>query len=435
MIDEALVVMTQKELRRYQIIQQMLSGRLNGSVAARFLDLSVRQVRRLKSRVKDQGAPGLKHASRGRSSNNRLGKDVVEQARALLSEHYAEFKPTHASEQLAERHGIHLSKETTRRLMMDLDLWQSRARRLKKHYRAWRPRKDYFGEMLQYDGSTHHWFAGSEGKCTLLLAIDDATGQITYARFAEGEGVVDTFGFWQYYVITLGKPLKIYLDRFSTYANLPKKNHPIDPRLTQFQRACEELDIELVYARSPQAKGRVERVFSTLQDRLVNELRLHGIKNRAKANEYLHKQFIPAFNRKFGVQANKREDLHRALSAQEQSDLGSIFSLQETRLVQHDFTVQYSGRWYQLKRDQPTLVRSRDVVTIEEQLDGGVNLKKGRYPLNFVPLPERPDRSYKPNGKGKARIPAKDHPWHLPYLKKERERQRLEEIERRQTHV
>ncbi|MCA1605492.1 MAG: ISNCY family transposase, partial [Acidobacteria bacterium] len=305
--------MTQKELKRYQVIQQLLSRRVNGTVASRLLDLSVRQVRRLKARVKRLGAVGLQHASRNQPGHHQLPKSLIKKASSLLKQHYAEFKPTHATEQLAEHHHIHMSKETVRELMIDLDLWQERARRLKDHYRSWRPRKDYFGEMLQYDGSLHSWFAGPEGKCTLLVAIDDATGQITQGSFAPDEGVIATFAFWQQYVLTLGKPLKIYLDRYSTYANLSKKNHALDPKLTQFQRVCSELDIELVYARSPQAKGRVERVFGTLQDRLVKELKLHRINSRAEANEYLRTQFIPSFNQKFSVQARMRENLHRVL--------------------------------------------------------------------------------------------------------------------------
>jgi hypothetical protein len=314
--------------------------------------------------------------------------------------------------------------------MIDLGLWQDRSRRLKNHYRSWRPRKECFGEMLQYDGSEHQWFEGQDGKCSLLAAIDDATGQITHACFASGEGVVDTFAFWQYYVLACGKPLKIYLDRYSTYANVPKKNLPIDPNLTQFGRACKELDIELIYARSPQAKGRVERLFNTLQDRLVKELKLHQIKTRTEANGYLQKIFIPSFNQKFGVVAAKRENLHRILTAEEQLSLGSVFSLQETRMVQNDFTVQCNGRWYQLKREQPTLVRSRDAITVEERLDGGINLKKGKYDLNFTLLPQKPDRSYIPKGTSKAHIPPKEHPWkRLATLKTERERQRLIQIE------
>jgi uncharacterized short protein YbdD (DUF466 family) len=430
MSEEGLITMSQKELKRYQVIQQLLNRRINGSVASRVLDLSVRQVRRLKIKVKRFGAKGLRHGNRGRQGHHQLQPGVIRQAKSLLKQHYAEFKPTHATEQLFERHQIQLSKETVRRLMIDLELWQDRSRKLKSHYRAWRPRKDYFGEMLQYDGSEHQWFEGQEGKCSLLLAIDDATGQITQGSFATGEGVVETFSFWQKYVITLGKPLKIYLDRYSTYANLSKKNHPMDPKLTQFQRACSELDIELIYARSPQAKGRVERVFNTLQDRLVKELKLHKIRSRAQANDYLQKVFIPSFNQKFSVKALKRENLHRELSPEEQVHLASVFSLQEIRLVQNDFTVQYNGRWYQLERNQPTLVRSRDTVIIEQQLDGNVSLKKGRYVLNFSALPQRPDKSYVPTGLPKWHTPPKEHPWKaLPTLKSQRERQRLQEIQ------
>ena len=308
-----------------------------------------------------------------------------------------------------------------------MNLWQCRTRRLKNHYRAWRPRKEYHGEMIQYDGSQHQWFLGAEGKCTLLVAIDDATGQIVHAAFAENEGVVATFGFWQHYIISSGKPLKIYLDRLSTYTNLAKKGQCTDPEMTQFQRACKELDIELIYARSPQAKGRIERLFSTLQDRLVKELRLHKITSRAEAQSYLRDQFIPAFNQRFGVQPGKRENLHRLLSPEEQVNLGAVFSLQETRLVQNDFTVQCNGQWYQLDKQQPTLVRSKDMVTIAREMGGQVKIKKGRHVLSHSCLPGRPDRSYKPHPLTEVTRPAADHPWKTAIFKK----QRLKEIARR----
>jgi transposase-like protein len=195
--------------------------------------------------------------------------------------------------------------------MISWKLWQPRPRKKNKEYRSWRPRKEYFGEMEQFDGSYHPWFEQRGEKCCLLASIDDATGKITKLRFVDWEGVKPAFEFWKEYLKNYGKPLKIYLDRHSTY----KQNQNSifnDPQvLTQFERAMKDLDIEVIHVHSSQARQRAERLFTTLQDRLVKELRLVNISTKEEANRFIEEVFIPRFNQKFGVIAQKKGNLHR----------------------------------------------------------------------------------------------------------------------------
>jgi hypothetical protein len=269
--------------------------------------------------------------------------------------------------------------------------------------------------MQQFDGSYHPWFEDRAPECCLLASIDDATGEITGLEFAEDEGVIPVLTFWLEYVKTHGKPLKIYLDRYSTY----KQNHRYllnDPgALTQFERAMTDLDIELIHALSPQAKGRIEKLFHTLQDRLVKELRLAGISTIPQANLFLKRKFLPWFNKRFPVKALKPGNVHRKLTDMELKQLDSTFSIQSQRTVNNDFTVRFKGQWLQLSEQQPTLVLKKDVLTIEERLDGTVWIRfKGKY-LNHTKLPQRPDKIKLPvialTSSKQSWKPPLNHPW------------------------
>lgn len=386
-----IITMSKKELNRIPVLRDLADKRINESAAVKLLKLSGRQIRRLKVRFKQCGAKGLIHKSRGQRSHHCLPDTLATRATDLLEKHYSDFGPTHAQEKLTDNHGLKLSKETVRQLMIAAKLWCPKKERLKAHYRSWRDRKECFGEMQQYDGSPHDWFEGRSPKCTLLAAIDDATGQITHARFAFDEGVKNTFIFWQEYLAAHGKPLNIYLDRYSTY-KINKQEQIDDPeKLTQFQRAMEkDLSISIIHALSPEAKGRIERLFGTLQSRLPKELRLVKINSLDEANRFLKEAFLPQFNQRFAVVAQKQGNLHRPVRPEEIHRLSSIFSVQTPRTVNNDFTISFRGLWYQLRAEQPMLVLKKDTIVMEEHLDGSVWIRKGKHYLNFSRSPARP---------------------------------------------
>lgn len=412
--------MSKKEIRYYDIIKKVINKELNGSEAASFLKLSIRHVRRLKSKVNKDGAKGLVHGSRGKRGNRRLPDEEREQIIRLLWEKYSDFGPTFAAEKLKEKYQIDHHPSTIRQIMINEKLWTPRDKKgkRKKEHREWRQRKASYGEMLQYDGSYERWFEDRGERCCLIAAIDDATGKVPQAKFATDEGVEPTFGFWRGYIIKHGKPYSIYVDKFSTYS----MNHPLaqenEEMLTEFKRAMErDLGIEVLTAHSPQAKGRVERLFGTLQDRLVKELRLNSISTIATANKFLEEKFLPEFNARFAVEPRSTANLHKMLTFKEQEKLDSIFSKQEERTVRNDFTVSYKKCWYQLLESQPATICKKDIVIIEERMDKSIHLRlRGKY-LNFKLLPERPKKvEHKipwviPAGKTTAHTPAPDHPW------------------------
>lgn len=408
------VTMSQKELVRLDIIQRLLREEYANAHAAELLDLSVRQVKRLKKKVRHLGASGLIHASRGCVSNHRLDQSQHDTIVELLRKHYHDFKPTFASEKLREDHHIDHDPKTIRSIMIAEGLWTPKKQRNGSEHRSWRLRRSSFGEMEQFDGSYEYWFELRAPKCCLLAAIDDATGRITKAQFALHEGVEPVFTFWRQYLETHGKPLSIYMDKFSTY-KMPERwiqqNHDLK---TQFQRAMTELGIEPIFAHSPQAKGRVERLFETLQDRLVKELRLASISTMEEGNRFLNDVFIPRFNSQFSVAPRLMTNAHRSLSAKEEQNLDAVCSRQYERTIQNDFTMSFNNQWYQLTKDQSVTVCKKDIVIVEERLDGSVHIRlRGKY-LRYALLQERPKKASTPWVIPKISVPWKppaDHPW------------------------
>lgn len=413
--------MSQRELTRLEIIQRLLQKEYSNAHAAELLRLCVRQVKRLKKKVRRLGAAGLIHASRGRVGHHRLDQSEHETIVELLRKHYHDFKPTFAAEKLHERHHIDHDPKTIRSIMIQEHLWTPKKVRAGSEHRSWRLRRSSFGEMQQFDGSYEYWFEDRAPKCCLLASIDDARGTITKAQFALHEGVVPVFTFWREYLQTHGKPLSIYMDKFSTY-KMPERwivqNHDLK---TQFQRAMSELGIEPIFAHSPQAKGRVERLFETLQDRLVKELRLQGISTMEEGTRFLKEIFIPKFNAQFGVEPRSTTDSHRSLTAKEQQNMDAVFSRQYERTIGNDFTVSFHNHWYQITKDQPVTVCKKDAVTIEERLGGSVWIRlRGKY-LHYALLQERPKKVAAPWVIPKTRIlwkPPVEHPWRKPLLLK-----------------
>src|SRR5258708_849355 len=378
--------LTAKEQEKATIFSDAIAGKITNAHAAKQLGVSIRQVQRTKAHIRKSGVTAVVHQLKGKQSNHRYSSETKEAVIGTIEKKYPDFKPSFATEKLAENHAITISRETTRLWMIEKGLWQTRKQRTKHTYRAWRPRKEFFGELQQFDGSYHYWFEnrfvhenGNPIEVCLLASIDDATGQITKAAFAPNEGVFAVFTFWKEYIQKHGKPLAIYLDKFSTYKINHKSavdNHDL---MTQFQRVMKTLGIQLIFAHSPQAKGRIERLFDTLQDRLVKELRLANISTPEQGNIFLTEVFIPNFNKKFAVFPTKVGNLHHALSAGNRTNLHRIFSLHSTRIIHNDFTIQFKNIWYQLAEIQPTTIRPKEKIFVEEWLDGTIHFSLHEY--------------------------------------------------------
>lgn len=414
--------LTQREQEKLDIINDCLSGKLTKAQAALMLGISTRQVKRLKSSVREEGAFAVIHQLKGKQSNHHIDPAIKQQALTAIKQTYTDFKPTFATEKLKENHNIKISYGTTRLWMIEEKLWKPRKQK-QTNYHAWRPRKEYYGDLQQFDGSYHMWFEdrycdadGHPIEVCLLAAIDDATGKITKATFGMNEGIQAVFTFWKEYIEELGKPLSIYLDKFSTY----KINHKaaVDNKelITQFQRAMRELTIDLISAHSAQAKGRIERLFLTLQDRLVKEIRLAHISTPEDGNIFLKDIFIPSFNKKFAVTPTKDGDVHKSLLLQEKEQMNHIFSVKDTRRVNLDFTIQFKNNWYQLTEIQPTTVRPLVRVIMETWLDGTVHITFNNHQLVFIVLPEKPkkQRIKQPiilTTHTLNYIPPSNHPW------------------------
>lgn len=411
------LTMSQKELDRVAILGRLLRREIKGPKAAQLLGISSRQVRTLKKKFSRHGPSGLIHGNRGKSGHRSLPKDERRKVISLLHRHYYDFGPTFASEKLAEKHGIIHDPKTIRAIMIDEALWTPHQRKKSEEHREWRKRKDAFGEMIQFDGSYHDWFEGradTTEQC-LLAAIDDATGTVPQAFFAAHEGVLPVLAFWQDYTLEEGKPRSIYLDKFSTYKMNQRVAVENPDTKTQFQRVCQELGIQPIFANSPQAKGRVEKLFRTFQDRLIKELRLAGISTIEEANRFLKEIFLPKFNARFSVQPASKANLHSPLSAEEKKNLASTFSRHTERTVQNDFTLAFNSTWYQLIQPQPCTVRKKERVTVEERLDGSIHIRHRGKELNYEILPMRPKKTKdtpwilaatRPSVK-----PAANHPW------------------------
>lgn len=390
--------LTAKEQEKARILQEAINGATTNSQAAKQLGLSVRQVQRMKARYRTEGKRGVVHQLKGKVGNHHIDPLVKTEVLTLIKERYEDFKPTFATEKLEEKHAIVVSVETTRLWMIEAGLWTSRKQKT-SDYHAWRPRKEYFGELEQFDGSYHLWFEnrycdqqGQPIEVCLLAAIDDATGMITKAVFAANEGVVAVCTFWKEYIEKHGKPLSIYLDSFSTYKINHKNavdNHEL---MTQFECAMQPLGITLITAHSAEAKGRVERLFGTLQDRLVKEMRLAGINNPEEGNVFLRDIFLPDFTARFSVVPEKAGDVHRPLLPSERKNIHHIFSQKETRQVKRDFTIQFHTTWYQLQELQPTTVHPLDTVNIETWLDGTIHILLREKELSSFILPEKPKK-------------------------------------------
>jgi len=336
---EGMLAMSAKERERLRVIEAVREGRLTQRAAAGRLGLSVRQIKRLCRAYRRRGAAGLASRRRGRPSNRRIARAEQRRIVNLVRRHYGDFGPTLAAEYLAERHGYRHCVETLRQWMIGAALWQPQPPRHARVHRL-RERRARVGELVQIDGSPHAWLEARGPRCCLLAFIDDASGRLQYARFVPVESTRAYLEALHTYVLRYGRPVAFYSDRHSIFT----KHDPEDPTPTQLERAVRALDIEPILARTPQAKGRVERAFQTLQDRLVKALRLEGVASIDAANAFLP-AFMARYNARFARPALEPEDAHRPLAISTEQ-LDWICCEQFSRTLSRTLSCQYRGRLY-----------------------------------------------------------------------------------------
>jgi transposase len=370
--------MSQRELTRLEVIQRVKRKTLKQHQAAALLSISVRQVKRLCKAYQTSGAAGLTSKRRGQPSNNRLPENTINKAQQLLRSRYHDFGPTLATEKLAIE-GVSLSVETVRQLLIGEGLWKAKCVRRAVIHQL-RERRARGGELVQIDGSPHDWFEGRAPKCTLLVFVDDATSRLMYLQFVEAETTFNYFAGVRSYLSEFGKPRAFYSDKFGVFrVNIP--NALSGTGLTQFGRALKELDIELICAHSPQAKGRVERANQTLQDRLTKELRLRGISSLAAANAYLP-EFIAAYNARFAVAPRSTESAHRPLGKGE--DLERVLTLCERRTLSKNLTLSYNNVIYQIKTKRSAYTMRKAQVEVRENQVGEITIEYKQRPLEYT---------------------------------------------------
>ena len=408
--------MSKEELSRLEVMRGLEEKRMRQRSAAEVLGISIRQVKRLLRAYRREGAAGLVSKQRGQPSHHQLGGETVGQALDLLKGSYADFGPTLAHEKLVERHGMGLSLGSVRKIMIEEGLWKAKKSR-KASVHPMRERRACFGELVQMDGSDHDWFEGRSERCTLLVMIDDATGQLGALRFVPEETFFGYCALLRQYLEAHGKPAGLYTDKHSIFrVNLP--NAGSGDNLTQFGRAMQELGIPILCANSPQAKGRVERANQTLQDRLVREMRLRRINNIQQGNAYLP-DFLADFNTRFAVSPRSSLDAHRPLTTHQ--DLDQILVWQEARSLSKNLTLQFQNVVYQIQTDRPAYALHKAPVTIcQDEHDKVVILYKGKL-LDYTLLHQQKRQSevvtpkqidFALRNQSKAHKPAPNHPWH-----------------------
>jgi hypothetical protein len=370
----AVVLMSDKELARVQILTDTAAHRLRAAEAAGMLGVSRRQLFRLLKTFRVQGAAGLASRRRGRPSNRRYPAAIRSQAIGLIRERYADFGPTLAAEKLCETHGLRLAPETVRQWMLAEGLWADRKARARPVHQP-RGRRDCLGELVQVDGSRHWWFEDRGPPCTLLVFIDDATSRLMHLEFVPSETAFDYFRATRTYLEAHGKPVAFYSDRHSIF-RVSKSEAAGGEGMTQFGRALHELNIGILCANSPQAKGRVERANRTLQDRLVKELRLQGVGTIDAANAMLP-GFVVDHNARFAKAPRSPEDLHRRLAARD--DVDAALTWREERTVSHSLTLQYDRVLLLLEPTEFARGLARRRVTVLDYPDGRLEIRcRGR---------------------------------------------------------
>lgn len=383
-MDTEQLLMTQKERDRLVVLKKAKGGLISQKQAAREIGLTERQVRRLLRKLKDVGDKAVIHASTGRVGNRKIAGEVQQEVVSILSQEiYKGFGPTLAAEYLSNKHAIDLGRETIRGWMVGAKLWRAKPKRIEKVH-IWRQRRSCRGELVQWDTSDHDWLEGRGPRMGLINMIDDATSR-TLARFVASDSTEENMRVLEAYLKENGRPVSFYTDKASLFANTPKtkRGETADTDLqvlppTQIGRALQELGIAWIPAHSPQAKGRVERGFGTMQDRLVKGLRVAGAKTLEQANAYLASEFLPWWNSTLTVAPANASDAHRPLGKEHQ--LEASLSHVETRQVSNDYTIRYEGKIYQIERQDICSGLRGASVRVESRLDGSLAVRfRKRY--------------------------------------------------------
>ena len=415
-----LLTMSKKERSRMEVMQRLKAKRLSQAEASAMLGIGVRQVKRLLAAYRTEGAQGLVSQRRGKPSNHRLDEAVVQQARDLIYARYADFGPTLAHEKLVEKHGLKISDESVRKLMIAERLWKPKRAKVEAAHQM-RERRGCVGELVQIDGSDHDWFEGRGPRCTLLVFVDDASGQLMELWFVPHESFFGYAEAVRHYLVRYGRPVAFYSDKHGIFRVNQGQGVGSGEGITQFGRAMQELDIQIICANTPQAKGRVERANQTLQDRLVKELRLAGICDPLAGNIFLE-TFRQEFNRRFAVLPRSSHDAHRPLLAKD--DLEHILSHQETRTLTKNLTVQYEREIYQIQTDRPGYALRNATVLVCQKASGDITILYQNRPLAYTLFQRQPRQAVVVTSKTiaselqqphKAHKPAATHPWRRSY--------------------
>ena len=386
--------LTMREAERYKVISEVEGGYLKGGEAAGILGLSERQVYRIKARVKEEGAGGVIHRSKGKRSPYWLKEKIRERIDHLYQSKYRGFNLTHMTEFLNGEEGIRVSRESVRQILLEKGSY-TKQRRQPKH-RQWREPCSREGQMVQYDTSDHDWLEGRGPRLYLIKGVDDATSKVAGAKFVLTDGVKQNIGVFWDMIRRRGIPLSVYVDRGSNFKTT--RHHSIEDQLkgeypsTQFARALEELGVKMIYANSPQAKGRIERKFGVFQDRLCSEFRLYNISTLEDANRYLWEKFIPRHNRMFSRTAKEPGSAYRPLPPG--LSLKDIFCLKDERMVAGDNTISYQGRAFQILPNQYRSSYYKAKVEIHEYLDDSISLFYQGKKLKHKPLTKPKTKSF-----------------------------------------
>lgn len=387
--------MTQAERDRLVALKKAKMKLITQKQAAEELGITERHLRRLLRALKRRSDRAVVHALRGLPSNRKVDGETQREAVAILTRPvYRGFGPTLASEYLAKKHGIAVSRETVRQWMMEAKLWRARQQRVEKIH-EWRPRRSRFGELVQWDTSDHDWLEGRGDEILLINMIDDATGR-WFARFVGSDSTVENMNLLESYVKKHGRPLAYYTDKASLFqtAVKTKRDEPgvqkdaVEMPPTQIGRALRELAITWIPAHSPQAKGRVERGFATAQDRLVKGMRVAEVRTLEQANHYLETEFLPWVNATLAVVPASADDAHRPL--EKQHDLAAILSQVESRRVNNDYTIQLDRKIYQITRQGIRTGLRGAVVRVEKRRDGSVTVRFHDHYLKVSLCEQRP---------------------------------------------
>lgn len=384
------VTMSTKEVERIDVFERLMRKEIKQKHAGKLLHISTRQIRTLLKRYRREGAAGIMHKLRGITGNRKIDELVIKEAIDKVRKLYPDFSPTLAHEKLIELHGFTFCRETLRQAMIREGLWLPKKKK-KIHLHQLRKRRDCLGELVQADGSPHDWFEGRSPYCTLLVFVDDATGKLLWLEFAVSESTASYFLAMEHYLKRNGKPLAIYVDKHGVFRVNTTKAGTASVEdsngLTQFGRAMRELNIEIIYANSAEAKGRVEKINQTLQNRLVKEMRLRGTNTMEEANRYLP-EFMELYNRKFAVVPYSPVNMHRQLSPAD--NLNDILCHKYTRILSKQLTLSYGNKIYQIQTERPTYAMRYAPVNVKEDNRGNITIYYKQQKLDYTVFQRQP---------------------------------------------